>query len=161
VQAEGTLPFALPEVNPRDQGETDAILRRLLMYAKVYADPPVQEISMAETRHRMGELIREGLLDLDGRLRAGEPIPEVWDTRLGYKFRARHRAASYAYVCPPGRDLHDACHACDWIDPGAVESACRRCHTIRKRVNVKVEVETSESGPLATSGSRSTRGRER
>lgn len=88
----------------------------------------------------MGELIREGFLELDGRLRAGEPLPEVWDEVTYYQPRSRsgQPPSEWRFTHPPGLSQLDQCtqlrRVCDWIDPRAAESACRRCHTIRVRV---------------------------
>lgn len=119
-------------MKPRDRGETDAIVRRLLGYARVFADPGED---FAGVRMRMEGLVVEGFHDLHKRLSAGEPVPEVWDPRMGHKYRLRVHAASYRYTYPPGRSAKDSCASCDWIDRVAAESACRRCHTIRMRLD--------------------------
>lgn len=129
-------------MNPRDRGETDALVRRLRGYARVYADPPTQETSTQEVRARMGGLIREGFLELDKRLQRGEPLPEVWDSMMLHMPRVRGvppgSTGQWTYTFPPGQPAPGRCvsagRECDWIDGRAAESACRRCHTIRKRV---------------------------
>lgn len=128
-------------MNRRDQGETDAIVRRLRGFARVFENPPDERVNDPEqVRVRMGWLICEGFVDLDRRLRSGEPLPEVWDVRVGFKYRERHHgASSYRYTYSPGCSVANVCHVCDWIDPAAVESACRRCHTIRERLPNAIE----------------------
>lgn len=118
----------------RDRGETDAIVRRLRGYARVFQDPPRGGDPARIVRERMELLMCEGFLALDKRLRSGEPIPEVWDFRMGHMYRVRTTGADYRYTYPPGRDALDSCTRCDWIDRQARESACRRCHVIRMRV---------------------------
>lgn len=130
-------------MRPADRGETDAIVRRLRGYARVFADPVHDP---AGTRVRMEGLIVEGFLDLDKRLHAGEPIPEVWDGSMNHQYRERSilrsgRGVQYRweYTYPPGTCGPAGCAAtnrpCDWISKRAAESACRRCHTIRRRVD--------------------------
>lgn len=136
MSARGAVPGALSAVNLRDRGETDAIVRRLRGYARVFREPVSgrQHDSAEVQRARMVELVVDGFVDLDQRLRSGQPLPEVWDARMGYRYRERTHGGSYQYTYAPGLGPDNTCASCDWISESARETACRRCHTIRMRV---------------------------
>lgn len=114
----------------RDSGETDAIVRRILGYSRVFRDPVHDP---ADTRVRMNTLMVTDFADLNARLTAGEPLPEVWDRAQLFRARARAVGGGWRFVYPPGKIIADSCPSCDWIDRAARETACRRCHTIRMR----------------------------
>lgn len=106
------------------RGETDAILRRILGYGRVFDDP-------TEDRVRMGVLILQGFRDLHTRLTTGEPLPEAWDSATRHAYRDRTFSGPVHYVYPPGSVGPAPCTHCAWIDPRAPVTACMRCHTIR------------------------------
>lgn len=59
--------------------ETDALLRLLRGYGRVYDDPPDQQhITKDQCRLKIGFLMVSTLRDLDARLQAGESLPEAW-----------------------------------------------------------------------------------
>lgn len=59
--------------------ETDALLRLLRGYGRVYDDPPDQQhITKDQCRLKVGYLMASTLRDLDERLKAGESAPEAW-----------------------------------------------------------------------------------
>lgn len=59
--------------------ETDALLRLLRGYGRVYDDPPEQQhITKDQCRLKIGYLMASTLRDLDERLQAGESLPEAW-----------------------------------------------------------------------------------
>lgn len=59
--------------------ETDALLRLLRGYGRVYDDPPDQQhITKDQCRLKIGFLMASTLRDLDARLQAGESLPEAW-----------------------------------------------------------------------------------
>lgn len=125
-----------PPVRRRDRGETDAIVRRMLGYSRVFEDPPDERASDPEqVRVRMGWLLCGEFADLNRRLTAGEPLPEVWDIATRFRPRTRGNSPGWRYIYPPGQDGPTPSCVCDWINPFADETACRRCHTIRVRID--------------------------
>jgi hypothetical protein len=111
------------------RGETDAIVRRIAGYGRVFDDPPVGEDFLA-VKMRMGALILEGFRELDKRLRSGEPLPEAWDPVTGYAYRVRTDYRTAKFIHAPG--TAGGCHSgCEWVDKHAPVTVCLRCHTIR------------------------------
>jgi len=125
-------------MNPRDRGETDALVRRLRGFVRVFNDP-VPNTRAGETaeesRLRMVVNVVEAFVDLDTRLCSGDPLPEAWDPVTAHERRDRVESFPWHYTFPPGTVGDARCvrwgRACKWIDARAKESACRRCHTIR------------------------------
>lgn len=64
---------------PPRHRETDALVRLLRSYGRVYDDPPEQQhVTKDQCRLKMGYLMADAFRDLDKRLQAGESLPEAW-----------------------------------------------------------------------------------
>lgn len=114
-------------------GETDAILRRIWGYGRIFDDPPRNP---TETRLHVGALILGEIRDLHTLLQGGEFLPEVWDSAVGFKYRDREFNYPVVFVYAPGVVGPAPCSGnggCRWIDDRAPVTACTRCHTIRHR----------------------------
>lgn len=122
--------------------ETDALLRQMRGYIRLWSDPPEQEHSTLEqTRARAAQLFVSAFDELNERITRGELLPEAWDQYM--QFQPRTRAwgpgGPYVYVYPPGVvgpspcTLRSRSHGCQWLNPGADKTCCARCHTIRIR----------------------------
>lgn len=71
---------------PRRPRETDALVRLLRGYGRLYDDPPEQQgTTVAETRLRVGKLMADAFRELDGLLQAGESMPEAWKASWFYE----------------------------------------------------------------------------
>lgn len=121
-------------------GETDALLRQLRGYIRLWNDPPVQQgTSVEETKAHAALLFLEAFAELDRRVTRGELLPEAWDQALGFEARTRDWGQGYVYMYPPGCTGPAPCNArvrmngCEWLNPGADKTCCSRCHTIRIR----------------------------
>lgn len=122
--------------------ETDALLRQLRGYIKLWTDPPLdqQGTTVEETRDRAVQLFLESFAELDKRISRGELLPEAWDQYMRFTPRVRSWGpGEYVFVYPPGTvgpapcSLRSKAHGCQWLNPGADNTCCSRCHTIRIR----------------------------
>lgn len=127
------------------RGESDASLRQIRGYIRVYKDPPGDPEA---TRQRMAEQIVSEFESLDEGLCKGQEIPEEWDRGLSHAYRSRLHSFPYRYVHRPGWDGEStpcvaAGKSCRWADAGKAVpmhlSVCMRCHTIRIRMEVEHE----------------------
>lgn len=118
-------------------GDTDALLRQMEGFARLWADPPKQQsTTLEETSARAARLFIEAFGQLSESIRCGDPLPEAWDVVTGYEPRHRVNGPGYQYVYPPGRVGPSPCGLkghCKWLNPGAEKTVCTRCHTIRIR----------------------------
>lgn len=121
------------------KSETDALVRQLRGYIRVFLDPPRHESRKpTETRELMAKLFASEFTTLDKLLCDGDPIPEEWDRKMlnTYRTRKHPRKGDFWYVYPPGHD-EAACQAgqkkypCKWLNSNETLSVCQRCHTIR------------------------------
>lgn len=109
--------------------ETDALVRQIVGYGRVFDAPP--DADKLASKMRMGAVILESFRDLDARLRRGEPLPEVWDPVTRRERRHRYDMGEVLLVYPPGTVGPSPCVECVWISPGAAVTACTRCHTLK------------------------------
>lgn len=110
--------------------ETDALVRQIEGYSRVFDDPPGPDKLAAKMR--IGAAIRNAFADLNARLRAGEALPEVWDPVTRRQRREQFPMGDVTYVYPPGTVGPAPCAPnCVWIAPFAPVTACTRCHTIK------------------------------
>lgn len=117
------------------RAETDALVRQLRGYIRVFLDPP-----RPESRDLMAKLFASEFTTLDKLLCDGDPIPEEWDRKMRNKYRVRGypKTGDHWFVYPPGHDKA-ACqagerpHPCRWLNSSTTVSVCERCHTIRMK----------------------------
>lgn len=136
-------------------GETDAMVRQMRGYVRVFVEPVVNARSndtVESGKIRMGQLLAETFTDLDVAIRDGAPLPEQWDE--GMRFERRHRPRSHmdwTLTYPPGCTVGWSCEDrgkhCQWLNPGSHVQVCSRCHTIRRR-EVKTYVLPDPFGEL-------------